>query len=118
MEALLFWVVLLGGPACAVAALIAAQRPGDSSWLNLGIVLAPPVLFFAVAASAGTQDQGLGLTLWPIVVVLVGSFALALKVFAVDRVAGVSARTTSLTWFAALSVGSMVFAMRAPLWFE
>jgi uncharacterized membrane protein YozB (DUF420 family) len=118
MESFIFWAGLLGAPTCAVAAFLAARHAGQSSWLNLATVLLPPILFFTVAVAAGTQDAGLGLALWPIVVALVASYALALKVFAVDRIPGSVARITSLVWLVSLSVGSVVFAMLAPAWFE
>ena len=118
MESFIFWAVLISAPTCAVAALLAARHQEQSSWLNLATVLLPPILFFTVAFAAGTQDEGLGLALWPIVVALAASYALALKVFAVDRIPGLVARTTSLVWLVSLSVGSAVFAMLAPAWFE
>jgi hypothetical protein len=118
MESLVFWAVLLGGPACASAALVVARSRSEATWLNVGSVVVPPVVFFVVAASAGTQEQGLGLGLWPVVVGLVASYALAVKVFAVDRLPGVVARTTSLAWFIVLSVAAMVFAMLAPVWLK
>ncbi len=118
MESLLFWAVLLGGPACAIAAILAARGRSQSHWLNLGTVVAPPVVFFAVAASTGTHDRGLGLGLWPVVVGLVACYAVAAKVFAVDRLPGVSARTTSVAWFFVLSLASVVFALLAPAWLK
>jgi hypothetical protein len=118
MEALIFWAVLLGGPISALAAIVVARERGQSSWFNAGCVIVPPALFLATAILADTQDSGLGIALWPVVVGLIASFALAAKVFAVDRLPGVEARKTSAAWFAALSLAAIGFAVVAPIWHE
>ena len=117
MGAVLFWVVLLGGPICGMAAIVVARERRQSSWFDIGSIFVPPALFVAAASLVGTQDEGLGLALWPVVVALTASFALALKVFVVDRLPRVAPRKTSFIWFAFLSVASAAFATVAPLWF-
>ncbi|WP_269532841.1 hypothetical protein [Chitinimonas sp. BJYL2] len=118
MDTLLFWTIVLGGPACAALALADASRTGQFTWANVSVLIVPPALFIATALVAGSQDAGLGLMLWPVAVFLVSAYGLALKVFIVDRALRAPFLFTSRVWLVTASSASVIFGFAAPPWMK
>ncbi len=114
----MLWLVLLGGPTCALLAVITSTRQGSFRAIDVGTLLFPAVVFFVVALQVGSQKQGLGLVLWPLVVALVSSYAFALKVFVADRALGLAPFPTSRWLFVAMSASALAFAFLAPVWLD
>jgi hypothetical protein len=118
VESLALWVILLGAPAGAFAAVLVAKRRGDFRAIDLGTLLLPPVVFFVVALEVKSQQEGVGLVFWPIVVAVLSAYAFVLKVFVADRALRLTALQTSRALFLAMSASALAFALFAPRWPE
>lgn len=115
---MVLWVVLSGGLAGALLAAIAANRRGDFRAIDVGTLLFPSVVFFVVALEAKSQQVGLGLVLWPLVVALISAYAFVFKVFVADRALRLTPLQTSRALFLAMSAGALALAFLAPPWLE
>jgi hypothetical protein len=118
VKSLVLWVVLSGAPLGAVVAVLAAKRRGDFRAIDLGTLFLPPVVFFVVASEVKSQQQGVGLVFWPIVVAVVSAYAFVLKVFVADRALRLTTLQTSRALFLAMSASALAFAFFAPWWLE
>ena len=118
MASIVLWIVLLGGLAGALLAVVTATRRGDFRAIDVGTLLLPPVVFFVVALEVKSQQEGVGLVFWPLVVALVSAYAFVLKVFVADRALPLTALQTSRALFLAMSGSALALAFLAPPWLE
>jgi len=118
VESIVLWLALLGGLFGALLALFTASRRGNFRAIDVGTLLFPPVVFFVVALEAKSQQKGVGLVFWPIVVALASAYAFAFKVFVADRALRLTALQTSRALFLAMSAGALVLALLAPPWLD
>jgi hypothetical protein len=109
--------VLIGAPITAIIAAGWAFKKQRVVWEDLGIVALPPIAFIVVGYFRPQIHLGWAMFLWPLIILILGLYAFALKVAVVDRWYPTVRRNSRLL-AALFTGGAVILGSTVGPWYE